>query len=93
MPRTTKSDARLNFRLPAELKQTIEEAAALTGQTVSDFAISVLVVNSRRVVEEHDQTLLSNRDREKFMALLDQTNAKPNKDLLAAARQYKKKVG
>lgn len=83
----------MNFRLPAELKQTIEEAATLAGQTVSDFAISVLAVNSRQVVKEHDQTLLSNRDRERFMALLDQTDAKPNKTLSAAARRYKKKVG
>ena len=33
------NDARLNFRLPTALKQTIEEAAARTGQSVSDFAV------------------------------------------------------
>ena len=75
MSTKTKRDARLNFRMPAELKRTVEEAAALTGQTVSDFAISILVANARRVIEEHDQTRLSNRDRDKFIALLDQSNA------------------
>ncbi|HQU42821.1 MAG TPA: hypothetical protein PK867_08410 [Pirellulales bacterium] len=33
---TTKNEARLNVRLPAELNRTIEEAAAQLGQTVSD---------------------------------------------------------
>lgn len=93
MPSTTKSDARLNFRLPADLKQTVEEAAALTGQTVSDFAIAVLVKDARRVIEEHDQTHLSQRDRDVFTALLDQSDLKPNKALSAAARRYKKRVG
>ena len=40
---TVKSDARLNFRLPVELKATIERAAAQLGQSVSDFAVSTLV--------------------------------------------------
>jgi uncharacterized protein (DUF1778 family) len=34
-----KNDARLNFRLPNELKQVIEQAAAYLGQTVSEFAV------------------------------------------------------
>lgn len=90
---TTKSDARMNFRLPVELKQAVEEAAILTGQTMSDFAISILAAHARRVIEEHDQTLLSNRDRDRFMALLDQTDVKPNNALAAAAKRYKKQVG
>lgn len=93
MPSVAKSDARLNFRLAADLKQTVEEAAALTGQTVSDFAISVLVRSARRVIEEHDQTILGQRDRDLFVALLDQTDAKPNKAIRAAARRYQKRVG
>ena len=48
--------ARLNFRLPAEIKQVIEEAAAQSGQTVSDFAISTLVHAARQIVREQ-QTL------------------------------------
>ncbi len=88
-----KSDARLNFRLSNESKQTIEEAASLTGQTVSDFAVSVLLGNARKVIQEHDTTVLTHRDRNLVMALLDQTDAKPNKALAAAARRYKKTMG
>ncbi|MHB8902529.1 MAG: type II toxin-antitoxin system TacA family antitoxin [Thermoguttaceae bacterium] len=84
------NDARLNFRLPPELKQIIEQAAAHTGQTVSDYAVSILVQNARRVIEEHDRTELSRRDRDAFVKLLDDETAKPNRALAAAARKYKR---
>ena len=42
------NDARLNFRLPADLKQTIEEAAARLGQSVTDFAVSTLAYLRRK---------------------------------------------
>src|SRR6188474_2510654 len=82
--------ARLNFRLPADLKQAIEDAAALTGQTVSDFAISALTQSARSVIKDQDSTVLSKRDRDLFVKLLDRTDMKPNMALTAAARRYKK---
>lgn len=87
------NDARLNFRLPSELKQVIEQAAAHTGQTVSDYAISVLVGNSRKVIQEHDRTELTRRDRDLFVKLLDDETATPNAALAAAARKYKRRRG
>jgi uncharacterized protein (DUF1778 family) len=93
MATTTRSEARLNFRLPTELKEVIEQAAAHTGQTVSDFAVSTLVQSARSIIDEHDRTELTNRDRDIFVALLDDSKAKPNKALTAAARKYKKQVG
>jgi uncharacterized protein (DUF1778 family) len=84
--------ARLNFRLSAELKETIEEAAAQLGQTVSDFAISTLVTTARRVLQEHQVTWLSQRDRDRFVALLDDAESRPNKALRAAAKRYKERA-
>lgn len=92
MPGTT-SDARLNFRLKGELKQTIEDAAAQMGQTVSDFAISTLVQASRRILHERQVTRLSERDRQLFAEMLDDQSTKPNKALVKAAKRYKKQVG
>ncbi len=83
------NDARLNFRLPTELKTTIEEAAACLGQSVSDFAVSTLAQTARNVIEQNHVTRLSNRDRDAFMALLDNADAGPNKSLKAAAKRYK----
>ena len=92
MVTTSRNDARLNFRLASELKEVIEQAAAHLGQTVSDFAISTLVQNARSVIEEHDRSELTSRDRDIFVALLDDPKAKPNKALAAAARKYKKQL-
>jgi uncharacterized protein (DUF1778 family) len=84
--------ARLNFRLPAEIKQVIEAAALQRGQTVSDFAISTLAQSARQIVEDQNATRLSARDRKKFMSILDNRSARPNKALKEAAKRYKKQV-
>jgi uncharacterized protein (DUF1778 family) len=89
----TRHDARLNFRLRADLKAVVEEAAAALGQSVSDFAVSTLVQAARTVLEERNRTELSNRDRDRFIALLDDAAAGPNKALTGAAARYKKRLG
>lgn len=89
----TKNDARINVRISSELKQTIEEAAAALGQTVSDFTISTVVREARQVIQDAQFTRLSNRDRDSFLAALDASNAKPNDALKAAARRYRKRMG
>ena len=88
---TSKNDARLNFRLPTEIKQTIEEAAACLGQTVSDFAISTLAQNARQVIQDHQITRLSRRDRDRFTALLDDISVDPNAALIRAAQRYEER--
>ena len=88
-----KNDARLNFRLPEELKTTIEKAAAQLGQSVSDFAVSTLVRTAREVIREHDVTELSDRDRDVFVSILDDPDARPNEALESAAERYKKEMG
>jgi uncharacterized protein (DUF1778 family) len=92
MPTQEKKEARLNFRLPAELKEVIEEAAACLGQSVSDYAVSTLVQNARDVIRQHDVTVLSNRDRDVFVSLLE-GDAEPNQALRDAAERYKKHFG
>jgi uncharacterized protein (DUF1778 family) len=92
MATESEHDARLNFRLSAELKETIEEAAAQLGQTVSDFAVSTLVTTARQVLQEHQVTRLSQRDRDRFMTLLDDAECRPNKALRVAAKRYKERA-
>jgi len=92
MSTATKNSARLNFRLPSELKQLIEVAAAQLGQSVSEFAASSLAHCAHDVIQQHDRTVLSNRDREVFIAMLDDVDARPNKALAGAARKYREQV-
>jgi uncharacterized protein (DUF1778 family) len=92
MSTTSKSDARLNFRLPSDLKQLIDEAAGRLGQSTSDFAVSTLVRAARGVLDEEAVTRLTNRDRDLFIALLDAADATPNKALKAAAKRHKQQI-
>jgi uncharacterized protein (DUF1778 family) len=85
----TPNDARLNFRLPTELKQTIEEAAARMGQSVSEFAVSTQVRTARDVIEQESFTRPTNRDRDVLVSLLDGKEVHPIEALTAAARKYK----
>lgn len=89
---TINNDARINVRLSSELKQTIEQAAAALGQTVSDFTISTVVREARQVLHEANTTRLSNRDRDRILKALDAQDARPNDALKAAARRYKKRI-
>jgi uncharacterized protein (DUF1778 family) len=73
---TMKADARINVRLSTELKQTIEEAAAAVGQSVSEFAISTVVREARQILQEAQVTHLSNRDRNRFLSALDAADAR-----------------
>jgi uncharacterized protein (DUF1778 family) len=79
--------------LAQPLKEVIEEAAAAMGQTVSDFAVSTLVQAARQVVEQRQVTELTNRDRDLFLALLDDTSRRPNEALKEAAAKYRKRRG
>jgi len=83
-----KSDARLDFRLNRQVKEVIEQAAAVSGQSVSDFAVSALYRTAKEVLEREQATRLSNRDRDVFLAMLD-SDAKPNEALKRAAKRYK----
>jgi uncharacterized protein (DUF1778 family) len=93
MPNKIRRCAWLNLLLPTELKDVIEAAAARLGQSVSDYAVATLVQNARTVLQQHDVTMLSNRDRDIFVALLDDADDWPNKALVDAAKRYRKHFG
>lgn len=87
-----KNDARLSLRLPSDSKRIIEAAAAELNQTVSEFAVSTLVRAAHGVIDQSSTTRLSARDRDIFVAMLDDVEAKPNEYLVAAAKRYKRQV-
>lgn len=79
----------IDFRLPAELKHVVERAAALRGQSIGEFAISTVVENAHRIIEQHQMTELSDRDRDVFLALLDDDHSRPSEALFASVERYK----
>lgn len=86
---TSENIARLNFRLPNEVKEVVERAAVVSGLTVTDFAINALVNSANEVLERHQMRTLSDRDHDVFLALLD-SDQEPNEALKKAAKDYKR---
>lgn len=62
---------RLAFRLKPELKERIEEAAALLGLSLTDFVLSTLSERSSEVLDRQRRITLSDRDRDRFLDALN----------------------
>jgi len=88
----TKNDARVDFRLASQAKAVIEEAAALTGQSLSDFAVSTLLEKANQVLNAKRIRSLSERDARIFLNVLD-SEEQPNQALREAAAWYKENYG
>jgi uncharacterized protein (DUF1778 family) len=87
-------NARIDFRLSREQKEEIERAASAQNRSLTDFATAILTEAARRVLADQDRNAhvqLSNRDRDRFLAVLD-ANAAPNPALQAAARRHRQRV-
>jgi len=81
--------ARFDTRLPKSQKELFEYAASLGGfRTLTDFVIHTLQEKSKEIIETHEQTLASKRDRELFFHALMNPSS-PNDALTEAARNYK----
>ncbi|MGB7209063.1 MAG: DUF1778 domain-containing protein [Pyrinomonadaceae bacterium] len=87
----TNDAARLNFRLPTDIKKRIENAALISGITVTDFAIAALANSADEVLHKHHSRKLSNRDRDLFLAMIENP-PEPNEALRRAARNYNKQI-
>jgi len=87
MSTITERDARLNFRLSREIKNRVERAAAVSGQSVSDFAVSALARTADDILERHQTITLGNVERDFFLALLD-SEEEPSEKAMEAARRY-----
>jgi uncharacterized protein (DUF1778 family) len=92
MATAMKNDARVDFRLPSQAKAVIEEAAALTGQSLSDFAVSTLLERANELLHQNRTRVLSDRDARVFLKMLD-SNEEPNAALRKAADWYKEQYG
>lgn len=86
---TTKE--RMDFRLERAVKQRIERAATLTGQTVSAFAVSALMREANSILAEHEAITLNAEASRKFLARLDK-EIKPNRNLQRAAKRHRELI-
>ena len=68
---TSTESARINLRTSPEAKALIERAAAIMGSTVSGFMLQNAYEAATRVVAQQEVITLSDRDRDAFLAMLD----------------------
>ena len=71
----TKSD-RLELRLTRDQKSEIEQAAALSGRSVTDFSVALLVREAEHVIRVERDLRMSKESWDAFNEILDQP-AKP----------------
>jgi len=87
-PRT----ARLEARLSGKQKALLQQAAELSGRTLSDFVISSAEEVAARVIQDHETVRLNQAEKLAFVnALLDPPA--PGARLLQAATNYRQRVG
>jgi uncharacterized protein (DUF1778 family) len=71
----TKSD-RIELRVTSEQKSEIERAAALSGRSVTDFSVTVLIREAEEVIRVERELRMSKKSWDAFNAILDRP-AKP----------------
>ena len=84
-------EARINFRVPPDIKDRIEKAASVSGKTMTDFAVRALIETANEVLEHYHETKLTDRDRDIFLSILDR-RSKPNALLVRAGKTHKRLI-
>ena len=85
-PDTTRA-ARLEARVSAAQKSLLQQAAALSGRTLSEFVVTSAQNAARQVIAEHESIRLSREEHLAFVQALLQP-PEPNARLKRAAKAY-----
>src|SRR5437868_347415 len=85
----TSSKDRMHFRLAPEIKDRVTRAAAITGQGLTDFAVSALSERANEILERHETVLLNTKEYHFFLESLDKVR-KPSRRARAAADRYRR---
>jgi len=91
--RNATRDQRLDLRIQGDQKRLIERAAALSGETLSTFVLGSTLRRASKVLREADVIELSNEARDRFLAALDDVDARPNAALMKAAERHEAMIG
>ena len=86
-------DARVEIRLIADHRRVIEQAAAVKGETVSNFIRQAATQQANDILRDASIIELSQRDRARFMAALDNEDAQPSEKLLRTVERGRTLLG
>jgi uncharacterized protein (DUF1778 family) len=79
---------RMHFRLDPKIKARVARAAAITGQGLTDFAVSTLSEKAEQILAQHNTILLTSDEYSFFLNALAE-DRKPSKRSRAAAKRYR----
>ena len=85
----TEQTARLSCRVNPRIKQRAEEAAALLGQSMTDFTEAALKEKAEAILEQVHKIQLSERVFERFATAIN-TPTPPTNELVAAMQEYER---
>ena len=85
-------DGRIDLELPSGVKEAIETAAMISGQSLADFMVVATAERAREVIREADTIVLSARDFDRVIAALDDAVG-PSDALKRAAERHGKRLG
>lgn len=84
--------ARLEARISAEQKAVLQQAATLSGRTLSEFVVASAQEAAAKVIQEHEAIRLSRAEQIAFVtALLEPPE--PGDRLRQAAATYRRQMG
>lgn len=93
MPESSKAkDSRIDLRVTQEQKELLERAAALKGVSLSAYTLFHVLPAAKQEVDSHERLVLSNRDRDLFMSVMENPPELKGK-LKAAISKYREKYG
>ena len=81
----------IHIRISSNIKEIIEKAIAVSGQTLTDFATGSLLNSANEILEKEYVTTLTNRDRDRLLAMLD-AEEEPNEALKEAFEIHQKLI-
>ena len=88
--KTRIKDNRIDLRVTQEQKELLERAAALKGISVSAYTLFHVLPAAKQDLDSHERLILSNRDRDLFMSVMENPPALKGK-LKSAIAQYREK--
>jgi uncharacterized protein (DUF1778 family) len=85
--------ARLEARVSPEQKTMLQEAALLSGRTLSEFVVASAQEAAAKIIQEHHTIRLSRAEQIAFVTALLEEPQEPNARLRQAAAKYRQQTG
>ena len=85
-------DSRIDLRVTQEQKELLERAASLKGVSLSAYTLFYVLPAAKQDVDSHERLVLSNRDRDLFLSIMENPPKLKGK-LKSAIKKYREKYG